>query len=307
MSLIFKGTHSGGFAGYELTSLLEWNLKHWLNWALLHQGAFGTVRFDSANAVNPTEARLAPVHDERYFSGQVWNGFGREWVWESGVDWAERPFRVSGVYVDGTFHPQGTSGMFAHHIDYQHGRIIFDQPQGSGADIRAEYCYRNVHVTSADHPDFRALMLEAAQLFSSGDEPADTPTREHQIWLPSIFIEVSSGRQRGLQLGGGQIKTRQVVLHVLADNKADRDLLADWLDYQTRSAFVMADLNAMSPVFDEHGQITAGVTNWLDLVAAHPWRKLRVMDGTVSRLSSLNPRVFRARATWQTEIDMPTI
>lgn len=303
MSLTFKGINSGGFAGYDLTSHLERNVKWWFDWALLHQGAFGVVRRNSANALNPAEARLSPVHDERYLDGQVWNGFGREWVWESGVSLVEPPFRVSGVYVDGEFHPLGTSGLFAHHVDYQNGRIIFDQPQNSGADIRAEYCYRNVYVTTADHPDFRALMLEAVELFTSGQEPADTPAREHQIWLPAIFIEVAGGRQRGLELGGGQVKTRKLALHVMADSKADRDLLADWLDYQTRSAFTMADLNVLSPIFDEHGQITPGITNWPQMATAYPWRTLRVMDGTMERLPSLNPRIFRARAIWEVEID----
>ena len=36
MSLTFKGTAAGGLAGYELTPMMEWNIKHWLNWALLH-------------------------------------------------------------------------------------------------------------------------------------------------------------------------------------------------------------------------------------------------------------------------------
>jgi hypothetical protein len=216
---------------------------------------------------------------------------------------ADPPFRPSGVHVDGEFHPLGISGMFAHHIDYQNGRIVFDQPQDPAADIRTEYCYRQVFVTTADHPSFRELMLEAADLFAAGNQPAGTPAREHQVWLPALFIEVGDGHGRGLELGGGQIKTRRVAFHILADKKADRDLLADWLDYQTRTTFVMADLNTLPPIFDEYGQVTSGVSNWPQIVEAYPWRKLRVVDGRLSRLPSLNARIFRARAMWDVEVD----
>ena len=81
----------------------------------------------------------------------------------------------------------------------------------------------------------------------------------------------------------------------------------DWLDKQTRTTFVMADLNKITFPFDEFGDIVPGITNWPDLIAAHPFRKLRVQDGTMRKLDSLNNDLFRARVTWEVEIDVGNI
>jgi len=306
MAINFKGTNIGGFGGYELTDQLLYNLKWFLDWGLANRGAFGIYEYDSESYFDDDESRLHPVIDERYTYGQVWEGAGREWVWESGVTLGSGtadPFRVSGVYVGGSFVPISDTGIYRHHIDYLNGRVIFDEPQNDSEDIRAEYSRRSVHVSFADNKDFRRLMLEAVEEFLSDNSPSGTPAREHQIWLPSIFIEIRKGSQRGLQLGGGQTKIKDVVFHIFADNPQDRNLLMDWLDYQSRSTFWMADLNTITFPFDQYGDIVSGTTNWPNMVASNPWKKLRVIESNSETINSLNSQLFRARVTYRVEID----
>lgn len=306
MALDFKGTNEGGFGGYELTDQLLYNLKWFLDWGFLNRGAYSIYEYDVDSWYDEDESQLHVVPDERYESGRVWEGAGREWVWESGVSLssgAVDPFRVSGVYIDGDFYSTDETGINAHHVDYLNGRIIFDEPKSADDDIRAEYTRRSVHVGFADSNDFRRLMLNSVEEFLTDSLPSGTPTREHQIWLPSIFIEVSSGKQRGQQLGGGQIKTRYITFHIFADNPQDRNLLMDWLDYQTRSMFWMADLNNITFPFDRYGDVVDGVTNWVDMTSANPWKRLRVIEGNSATLNSLNSQLFRARVTWEVEID----
>ena len=310
MALTFKGINVGGFGGFELTDQLQYNLKWFLDWGLLNRGAYGIYEFDSASWYDDDESALHVVPDERYEQGRVWEGAGREWVWESGVtigSGAIDPFRVSGVYVNSVFFPIADTGINRHHVDYLHGRIIFDEPKNSADDIRAEYTRRSVHVGFADDPEFRVMMLEAVEEFLTDSSTSGTPTREHQIWLPSVFIEVTTGEQRGSQLGGGQIKTRYVNFHIFADNPSDRNLLMDWIDFQSRSAFFMADLNNIVFPFDQYGDIVSGVTNWVNMVSANPWKKLRVIDSQCSKLNSLNSQLFRARVTWEVEVDFGSI
>lgn len=309
-ALNFKGINSGGFGGYELTDHLQYNLKWFLDWNLLNRGAYGIYEYDSASWYADDESKLHLVPDERYEAGQVWEGAGREWVWESGVSLgsgAVDPFRVSGVYIDATFYPITSSGINSHHVDYLNGRIIFDEPKSADDDIRAEFARRSVHVGFADDREFRDMMLNAVEEFLTDSLPSGTTSREHQIWFPSIFIEVSTGKQRGMQLGGGQIKTRYVTFHIFADNPSDRNLLMDWMDYQSRTAFWMADLNNITFPFDEYGDIVSGVTNWVDMVSANPWKRMRVMDSNPQLINSLNSQIFRARVTWEIEIDFGNI
>lgn len=312
MSFEFKGINSAGFGGYELTDQLMYNIKWFIDQGLVENGAYDIFQNGDQSFYDSTESRLHPVRDERFVDGIVWEGAGRSWVWESGLQvpsGAIEPFRVSGVYVDNDFFPQQTSGpcKYAHHVDYLNGRVLFEMPQNSGTKIEAEYARRNVHVSFAEQKEFRALMLKAFEEFLTDKSTSSNPIRENQIWLPSIFIEVDSGEQRGLQLGGGQIKTRIVNLFIFADNPHDRNLLMDWLDKQSRSVFMMADLNQIIFPFDEFGDIVPGTTNWPDLVEAYPYRKLRVVDGKMVKIDSLNSELFRARITWEVEIDIGNI
>lgn len=307
MALTFKGISEGGYGGFELTDQLLYNLKFFIDWNLLNKGAYGIYEYNSESWYDDDESKLHLVPDERYEEGRVWEGIGRSWVWESGVflsSGAINPFRVSGVYIDGNFYPTDSVGINRHHVDYLNGRIIFDEPKNADDDIRAEYTRRSVHVGFADDLEFRTLMLNAVEEFLTDSSPSSTPSREHQTWLPSIFIEIGTGKQRGLQLGGGQIKTRYITFHIFADNPQDRNLLMDWLDYQSRSTFWMADLNNITFPFDEYGDIVSGVTNWVNMVATHPWKKLRVIDSTSTTINSLNSQVFRARVIYEVEIDM---
>jgi len=311
MAFEFKGISVAGLGGYELTDQLTYNIKFFIDQGLIEHGGYGIYTLaEPSSFFDVDEANLHPVVDERFVSGIVWEGAGREWVWESGLSvpsGAVEPFRVSGVHVNGVFHPRSVSGHFAHHVDYQNGRILFVLPQNPNDIIQAEFTRRSVHVGFAEQEDFRLLMLESLEEFISDKSPSSTPAREHQIWLPSIFVEVESGEQRGLQLGGGQIKTRFINLHIFADNPSDRNLLMDWLDKQSRKVFMMADLNATILPFDEFGDIVPGVTNWPDMVRAHPFRKLRIMDGKMRKLDSLNSDLFRAKVTWEVEIDVGNI
>ena len=306
MSLTFRGTNIGGFGGFELTDQLLYNLKFFIEYNLLRNGAYGIYERDSESYYSDDESRLRLVQDERYNYGRVWEASAREFVWQSDVSLGSGiiPFRVSGVYIDGIFHPKEETGVYAHHVDYLNGRIIFSEPRSPDADIRAEFTRPSVHVGFADDLEFRTLTLNAVEEFLTDSLSSGIPSREHQTWLPSIFIEVGTGKQRGLQLGGGQIKTRYVTFHIFADNPQDRNLLMDWLDYQSRSTFWMADLNKITFPFDEYGNIVDGVTNWPDMVSAHPWKKLRVVDSTSATINSLNSQLFRARVIYEVEIDM---
>jgi len=310
MALTFKGIEDTGFGGYSLTDQLLFNIKNWINWGLLHHGAFESVMLDDVSFYADDESILKPSPHDTFVEGIVWEGAGREWVWESGVvvpSGMVEPFRVSGIEFDGTFLPLDTVGAKSYHVDYRHGRILFDQPQSSDSEIRVEYTKREVFVDSADTLEFRTLMLNAVEEFRTDDAPDITPVREHQAWLPAIFVDIRDGRQRGLQLGGGQIKTRIITLHIFADNPGDRNLLMDWLDFQSRAAFFMADLNDITFPFDEFGDIVDGVTNWVDMTTDAPYKKLRILDGTSTKIDAINTQLFRARVRWEAELDFGQI
>lgn len=300
MATNLKGINIGGFGGYELTDILNRNLKMWLDWGLGIAGAIGTASFATSGylGANP-ECFLKIREDERYESGRVWDGMGKEWVWESGL-----ATRVSGVYINGDFHPNGCGLPYAFKTDYRNGRIVFAQPVDPNAEVSLEYQWRQVDVAFADSEIFRSLIHNSIDGFVNETPVTTTPARENQIIMPAIFIDFGAGTARGLQLGGGQIKTRQIILQIFANNANDRNLLLDWLDYQNRTTFNLCDLNSIDAIFDSDGDVMPNATNWIEMANAHPWRKMRIVDGKCIKIDSLNPNIFRGRVEWSVEIDL---
>jgi len=195
MSLQFKGI-TEGFGGYSLTDQILSNLKLWINNALLSHGCFEAVRLNSSTLFAADESILKPELKENMMDYRSWVGLGKEWVWESGIGISDPPFRVSGVYVNGEFHPSTEIGVYAHHVDYLNGRVIFDNPQPATNIIQAEYCYRSVMVDTVDCPDFRELMQDSIKSFDQDIFPSGQLDRNRQVWLPAIFIDFSAGQQR---------------------------------------------------------------------------------------------------------------
>lgn len=309
MSLTFKGVGVGGYAGYELTDQLLQNIKGWLDWGMLNHGAYNFYLLNQDSFFSENESKLRATTDGRYPQNCVWEGVGAAgWVWESGVtpmSGGIAPFRVSGIYIDDNFVSiNDTTSPYRFHVDYLHGRILFEEGQNPLSDIRAEYTSRSVFVGMADSKGFQNLMLESVEEFLSNTTPSGTVSRDEQVWLPGIFIEVQSGSGRGLQLGGGQIKTRTIVLHIFADTAGDRNLLLDWLDFQNRTAFILGDLNSMPQMFDSYGDVLPGTTNFLDLASQYPYRKLRITDGSCKTINSLNTKLFRGQVRWVVEVDI---
>jgi len=265
MSLTFKGINLGGYGGYDLTDILLINLKWWIDWGLVHHGAYQPYLLSDDESV----LKSVEDNDRRYSDGQVWEGMGREWVWESGI--------------------QVPSGAI--------------QPQSDTTEVKVENTTRSVFVDEADKPAFSRLMLGASEDFLGETEPSSTPAREFQVWLPSIFIQVDRGQQQGLQLGGGQIKRRIINFYIFTESPSDRNMLMDWLDFQSRTAFMLADLNEITFPFDQYGGLVSGATNWVDMANTYPYKKLRVMDSVLTRLDSLNSNLFRARVQYEVEID----
>lgn len=310
MSLNLNGINNRGYAGYELTDQILLNLKFFLDNAFVAKGAYNIYTLGQDSFYANDESILRPTVDSRLPDRAVYDGVGREWVWESGISvpsGAIQPFRVSGIYVNDIFIPSSDTGPHRHHVDYRNGRIIFDESQDVNDVVSANYTSRGVYVGFADGAEFQMLMLDTVKEFLTDLIPSGTASKEHQIWLPSVFIELESGEGRGLALGGGQIKTRLITFHIFAETANDRNLLMDWLDYNNRKVFYMADLNEITFPFDQYGDIVPGTTNWTDLMNAYPWKKLRVIEGKCKTINSLNTKLYRGKVTWKIEIEFGSI
>ena len=100
----------------------------------------------------------SPRPDSRFSSGQAWEGFRKNWIWQSGVTYSPNPLvgdddsnpGVSGVYVNDSYYSASTVGAYAHYIDHFNGRVVFDSPIPTGSKVQAEFSYKWVNVVYAN-------------------------------------------------------------------------------------------------------------------------------------------------------------
>src|SRR6185436_428573 len=89
---------------YNQSDTVVYNLVSWISYALLEAGAYTPIKI---NASTSGLTQLQRVKDPRYTDGQIYEGFGPSWVWETDVvsndSQAGSIFQVSGVYINNTF------------------------------------------------------------------------------------------------------------------------------------------------------------------------------------------------------------
>lgn len=260
-----KGTKN--FYDYDITPIVAYNVREWLNYGLLEKGAFTVVKF---NLPTSGYCNLQRVQDERFGgSGRVFEGLGPSWVWENDVSVPSgmiQPFQVSGVYINTNFVPISSSGQFAHIIDYQNGRVIFNSTLPANTLVQAEYTFRDISIFLSDSYEWKTLQDEywnrydeIGMLSPSGIAQV---LKDRRIWFPGIGIKVINRESRGLQLGGGEITSCDVEYHIFSDKSFSASRLADIINNQRETTLSLFDLNSAPVPLSYDGSLASGALSY---------------------------------------------
>ncbi len=271
-----------------LDTQLRANLISYFNWSLLNKGNFHNVRIPATGQYGGDKSILQYNADKRYQPGQVWQAFRNNWVWESGLYTQTQPIQVSGVYVDGTFHPLSETGAYAHYVDYTRGRIIFRTPISKTSTVKAEYSYKVINVVDAGEVTFiKELQTGSFRLdsstFSSPSSGQYALAPDNKIQTPALAIEVTTAMSfKPYQLGGGQYTRTKVIAHIIADNEKQASHMAMVVAMQNSKGILTFDVNKISDAnlapLDQNGSIAPGALTHPQMVAGYEWRKLNIED-----------------------------
>ena len=247
--------------------LLRDNIIEFFDWAFLEAGGFTNVNgaiHAGSGIYGDYRANLRSVNDPNFTSGQVWEAFHSNWVWESGISSSQQPNvmtnlrpdhtnhpnqrrlpGVSGVFVGNVFQPTSGVGTYAHYIDYPNGRVVFDSAISTASSVTATYSYKNFDVVPADSNFFREIQYRVEQgpedfnYSGSGDY---TQLGQTRLQLPAIAVEVVNQRTlEPYQLGGTHYINSDLLFHVLAEDDYTRDKLIDVISYQDEKLIHMFD------------------------------------------------------------------
>lgn len=295
----------------SISEIIQSNLINYLDWGFIDKGAFFNVNIPTSGEYGGDKNRLRLADDPNYSGGQVWEGFRSNWVWESGLSTSSQPIQVSGVYVNGTFHPLSETGAYSHTVNYPLGRIVFNSPISENSNVRTEFSYRWIKIYDAnDIPWFKEIQFDSFRL----DRPQFLTTYSgdwyelggNRIQLPAIAVEVcTNGHAKGYALGGGHWVYRTCLFHVFTEDKASAMRIADILANQVDKTIYLYDIDRIVEdnkyPLDINGSIASGALTYPQLIDQYMLYKLTFLDNQIQKLYPLGPNLYHVPVRFEAE------
>lgn len=288
-----------------LNNDIQDNIVEFLDWGLLEKGNYMNVTLGELSPDGGDYSKLRLSSNTNYPAGMAWEGFRKNWVWQSGISYDPAPIvgdnntipGISGVYVNDTFYSSATTGTYAHHVDYYNGRIVFDNPIPTGSKVQAEYSYKYINVLYANSlPWLSEIQSNSLNLDGSfnviNKGKYDIPS-EARVQLPAIAVEIVPRRtMKGYQLGGGQWVNTDMIFHCLAEDEYTRNKLVDIVSLQNDKTIYMFNSNllASSGAFplDYRGFPVSGAMRYPDLLSNYYGGAARLENVNVQNMQLYN-------------------
>jgi hypothetical protein len=305
--------YNPGFVGVSgignslIINELENNLKSYLDYGFLNIGGFVNVNRPETN-IYGFDLHILKPHSDPNQSGsyKVWQTPRKDWVYESGIHYSSSsPIDISGVYVNNSFYPAPTgSGSITYKLNYPEGKVVFNNTIPSSSNVQMDYSYRSVQVYKAEEfPYWKEIQyksLENKTGFSLTDKGDFSIGSEHRVQLPAVIIEtIASSKSEPFRLGDKSlIITQDILLHVLADNRNDKNNIVDTIRLQEDRVIWLYNTNTVvkSGVYplnyDGSKNITGQNYNIIIDNNNYKWLTNRIKDINISEINFTNIRMY---------------
>lgn len=285
---------------------LETNLKTFFDWGFLGIGAWTDVEITSPTLFGGDYSVLRRVNDPAFTAGTVYEGVRKDWAWEVDVDYDDGSSLNNPISPVSTITVNGVPTVPSY-ISYPLGRVIFSSAVNSAHIVRAEYSYRFVQIYKAnDVPWWNSLQYRSFRVDDDHFLQTDTGDwsvgGQHRIQMPTIILEcVPRTLSTGYQLGDGAHWVEQDVLcHIFAENRNDRNTIVDILCRQFDSCIWLFDIDAMADAnafpLDYRGEIVDSSLTYPALVdpnTGYRWEKCWFTNTQTAEVESLNSRLYQ--------------
>lgn len=301
-----KGVRS--FDNIDVTNQVQQSMIMFFDFGFLGIGGFNNVVLGVTDINSHDRSKLRLVDDPNYPSGQVWETFAHNLVWESGLNTAVQPTQISGVYINGSFKTTTTSG-YEHYVDYPRGRVVFNSPQTPVSGIQMEYAYKIVNFDRITKFPYTQNMQFNRDLFgptynsaSSGDWSSLVRSQ-----VPLVAVEASATtRYTPLSLGTGAHNVfTDILMHVFDSDDSNVNKLLSFISVQKEKTIWMLDIDLMAQSgafpLDYNGAKTSSPKTYADLVNGGYRSKKLYLDDAVSSGAEWIDAVYHGVVTFTTE------
>ncbi len=302
-----------------LNNDIQDGLIEYFDWALLEKGNYFNVTKGELAPNGQDYSRLRLSSNDNFTKGKVWEGFRKNWVWQSGITYSPTPVvgsdhskpGISGIYINDQFYSTSTTGTYSYNVDYYNGRIIFNNAIPTGSKVQAEYSYKWINVVYPHViPWLREVQVNTIQPdsnFLTQDKTKFNLPPEGRLQLPAIAIELVPTRTfKGFQLGGGQWVNTDVIFHCIAEDEPTRNKLIDIVSLQNDKNIYLFDSNKLNTYnkfpIDYRGTPVSGALRYPDIIDQYNGGLLRLKNTTVDQMVTINSDIYGGIVRMTTEV-----
>lgn len=287
-----------GIANYrdpQETELLEYSAIEYLKWAFLKIGGFGTAYINNSGNYDL-------LHRE---SDTVFRGVRSNWIYETNLSGTYNPVNISGVYVNNVL---ATSG---YNINYTDGKVIFNNPVASGAEVRVEHSYRTPSIYKIGEW-FREVQFNTSPTnteFAENQSGIYTLLSKNRIQLPAVVVYVPPEVPKfktAYEIGNRTYYHEQAThFYILSTNLPDLNKIHDVLIKQKPIAYWGLDkkniLQNQKNQLNYDGTLNNTGIMYPDLITQYQWKRIDVTNNKSNLLVSI-PNFHMAKIVWDTNI-----
>ena len=285
-----KFQHVSSFNNSLILNTLEVNLKAFLQHSFLSIGSWSDVQLNQQNLVTSPLSDLQLSEDPAYKRGQVWISAKKDWVYEN-TTYSNRSPISPVVYINNNVVQNG------YIIDYNNGRIIFDNPKNPSSIIKTKYSYNNIQIhRSSDCLWWKLIesgLIDPKDIKSNGRGDWSIGPH-HKIQMPCVVVDaISRAINYPYELGSKSLKIDQdVIFNVLAENKNDRNQILDIIRLQQDNTIWLFNINKAAQenklTLDHNGSLNPIGLDYTNLVNEYKLAKTFFKNISLSEVMSIN-------------------
>lgn len=237
-------------------------------------------------------SKLYYYDDETLTNKTIYGSPYKQWIYDNNVTGATIP---SGLTIDGSFVPTGTSGMS---FDFDNGRVIFDDDVSTTLDISGTYTIKDFNLYITDKSE-EELIIESKYKNNSRFALTETYIEPYQSVTPAIFLSSETIKNNAFALGGQDETKINAKGVVFADNLYQLDGLLSVCADAAQRCFSIVPMTkhpldefrgiktGLYPTGYDYSNISSSYSN--DKVYIYNVDTSKMKDGAVKEL---NPSVF---------------